>query len=540
LGDALLVAPVVHPAEPSSGLATVDVWLPDGDWLERGTGELVTGPRWLRVVADLGQVPQFVRPGSVLPLAEVAPTTSAQPADHTILSVFPGRNGSARIYRDDGTTTEYLAGRFSWTAVSISSADPSQCTLSVQPAGGEPPRDRQRYTVRFEHTHAPAEVRVDGQPHDDWWYDPDAAVTVVDVPHRSGAQALTVDVATTGEPLAAYGKQRTAALRATDLRRLLGDDTLPDSALDAAVRGLPSDHPSRAAAIARIGGPLIHVYSYTAPDEAISVLGHVVVGSAEAGPARVGATWTRRHGSRIETLVSDAVELRPAMDAAVLAAPFRFDGALVPTAWSVEVTVSWDGLTLTERHDSAVLIPALPSWRVTFRSAADRASPERLLADLARSTPEFEWARWEADPGSVDFPNLAEPYTLLFGKGAPLGPEAAPVAYAATAVVLAEDRDLSFGYQAGGAVDVYLDGEPVPSDSTGAGPVPFYTLRPWLRRTPPVRVAAGVHALLFVCPRAELRLHDWYLNVRAVDPETGATAIDVCGAAPEPDLLRPQ
>ncbi|HEY7076468.1 MAG TPA: TIM-barrel domain-containing protein, partial [Solirubrobacteraceae bacterium] len=69
LGEALLAAPVMHPAEPSSGLATVDAWLPDGDWLERTTGERFTGPRWVRLVADLTRIPQFVRPGTILPLA---------------------------------------------------------------------------------------------------------------------------------------------------------------------------------------------------------------------------------------------------------------------------------------------------------------------------------------------------------------------------------------------------------------------------------------------------------------------------------------
>ena len=49
LGADLLVAPVVRPADPTTGLADVDVWLPAGPWLDRATGESFTGPRWVRL-----------------------------------------------------------------------------------------------------------------------------------------------------------------------------------------------------------------------------------------------------------------------------------------------------------------------------------------------------------------------------------------------------------------------------------------------------------------------------------------------------------
>jgi len=70
LGEAMVVAPVLHPVEPASGLAPVLAWLPAGEWVERSTRERCTGPRWVRQLADLHRLPQFVRLGSVLPLPD--------------------------------------------------------------------------------------------------------------------------------------------------------------------------------------------------------------------------------------------------------------------------------------------------------------------------------------------------------------------------------------------------------------------------------------------------------------------------------------
>ena len=218
----------------------------------------------MRLVADLERIPQFVRPGTILPLAEVAPTTAAQPADHLILSVFCGAAGSARIHEDET----------GWTNVRTATPDAASCTVTIEPAGAR------RHTVRLEGTRRPARVTVDGAAAE-WRHENET--TFVEVP----AGATTVAVSADG-PLTARGPEHDRAVRAADLRRLLGDPAEDDAALEAAVRALPADHPGRAAAIARIGGPAIQVFEHTAPDEAEAVLGRVVVAAPETGPpARV-------------------------------------------------------------------------------------------------------------------------------------------------------------------------------------------------------------------------------------------------------------
>jgi alpha-glucosidase (family GH31 glycosyl hydrolase) len=43
-GDQVIVAPVVHPVDSATQLATESIWLPDGDWIEQSTGKHICGP----------------------------------------------------------------------------------------------------------------------------------------------------------------------------------------------------------------------------------------------------------------------------------------------------------------------------------------------------------------------------------------------------------------------------------------------------------------------------------------------------------------
>jgi alpha-glucosidase (family GH31 glycosyl hydrolase) len=56
LGDDLLVAPVVEP-----GVTSVAVYVPQGEWIDAWTGELVVGPIVVERTAEVGSIPVFVR-----------------------------------------------------------------------------------------------------------------------------------------------------------------------------------------------------------------------------------------------------------------------------------------------------------------------------------------------------------------------------------------------------------------------------------------------------------------------------------------------
>jgi hypothetical protein len=281
-------------------------------------------------------------------------------------------------------------------------------------------------------------------------------------------------------------------VRAADLRRLGVDD----------VRALPEDHPARPAAVARSGGPAIQVFEHTAPDEAAAVLGRVVVAAPESGPpAQVRATWRRG---------PDAVSVGPLEvtgDAAVLDAPWAWDGTSSPARWAVDVRVDWDGLVLRERHESHILNPAIGVWRVRVGDG--------------------EEAVHAADPFDADFPSLADRYVVALWEAAHSAPREPLVAQATATLSVPGDRDVAFAYYAGGPVAVEVDGRPVEADVDGAGPVPNGTPHPWSRRTAPVRLAAGRHAVRFTCTKpADLAPFHLYLSACVVDAR-GEIVLDV-------------
>ena len=501
LGPDLLVAPVIRPADPATGLADVDVWLPEGPWLDRATGESATGPRWLRVGAPLDRVPTFVRPGTVLPLAPVTPTVGTP--ERLVLEVHLGAGtpaGSARVHDDDGETTDLETG--AWTDVTLSRPDTSRAVLSVAPG-----IDR-AYTVRLPFVVEPSAVTLDGDVVTDWRWSDDGALEV-DVPRT--AEAFTVDVTAAGD-LCRAGDDHDASVRGADLARVTGTDGDPV----AGVLGLASDSPARHLGVARLGGPAVQVVEYTTPDDAALALGRVIVSAPEHGPgADVAVRWTLERDGRVEQFDQTAHVAAPATEA-VLTTPFVWDGTLRPARWTADVLVRWGEFEVARRYEAAPLNPAFASWWVGVDSGDGTTSP---------------WSAWTVDPGDIDFGSLAQRVNVRFRGWDDVPLSAGTVGHALTTVTVPEDREVAFAYVAGGAVTVTVDGEDVTADVTGEPAIKYFTLDPPVRRTAGVALTAGEHTVAFRCPAPDnLADVDWYLSAWATDAD-GTRLLDVSAEA---------
>ena len=94
LGDSLLVAPVFAPD------GVVDYYLPEGQWTNFFTGEVVAGGRWVREKHGYQSVPLMIRPNAIIPIGANEQRPDYDYADGVTFHVFELQDGattSARV-----------------------------------------------------------------------------------------------------------------------------------------------------------------------------------------------------------------------------------------------------------------------------------------------------------------------------------------------------------------------------------------------------------------------------------------------------------
>jgi alpha-glucosidase len=497
LGDDLLAAPIVHPADPATGLAAANVWIPPGTWIDWATEETFTGPRWARLVGDLARIPLLVRAGAILPLAgppvpQPAPhlssgTSADIPADRLVLDVYPGPAGRFRLYEDDGTTPAYQAGQCEWTEITARRERENAWVVHVAPVEGRCdalPGER-AWEVRLHGCQEPRHVVVSNQDVADWDYDPARRTVTVHVPRRGKRRPLTVTVLTEG-PITALGPEHNQALALADARRLLGGDAgAAPGLLDAALRG---NTPAHRDAVARLGGPFARFLEFTTLEEASQQLGRVIVGAPTAGdPYGVEVEWTLQRADRQER---HTVQVENATTPQILNAPFAFDGQIETLHWAAQARLSWRGHVLTYTHRSRMLFPPVHTWRVLVYN------PERDPLPLGHVLAGEDALPWTVRrPDVAALRNLNGPFLLPLGQenrerlqaGEPLA------AYLATTVMSPDEQEASLLVRTRTPVVVYLNGEAVPA-GPGEEDCGYYPFE--VRRAGPFRLHAGENRLV--------------------------------------------
>ena len=122
-GPSLLVAPLLAPGEFRQ------VYLPPGSWYDYATNRKVDGGREFTVRASLGEIPVYVKAGSILPMqADFAPSPTGH-VQNLLLKVYPCADGSATLYEDDGKTPAYERGEYCKTRYELKCKG-SRLTLS--------------------------------------------------------------------------------------------------------------------------------------------------------------------------------------------------------------------------------------------------------------------------------------------------------------------------------------------------------------------------------------------------------------------------
>jgi len=515
LGDQMIAAPIVQPADPATGLAATEVWVPPGTWIDYTTHETFTGPRWVRLVGDLARLPMLMRAGAILPLAPspTAGTTDQLPRDPLILALFPGERGKFRLYEDDGLTEAYRQGQYEWTTFTARMPDPETWEVEVAAVEGHCPAlpDHRGYEIRLEGSRRPDRVMLDGTEVATWSYDPEALRTTILVPQRPKNRPLHL-IAVAQGGISALGEAHNRSLIHADVQRLLGEPCPEEALLDTALR---SQAPGRLEAIARLGGPFVRFLELTTPEEAALHLGRAIVAApTSADPYDLELTWTLVQGGQTR---QQTVRLAGTQESHILNSPFAFDGQVQTALWSAEARLTWRGATLVYTHHSQPLFPAIYAWHAILYDEGQNPLPlSQVMAADGTLNRALNWQPFvQTADGLI---NITLPHFLAFSLLPGLEVCASSAAYLATTVRCPDRRPVRVRFRAAGPVEFYLNGQPLadipPQPEEG---IPPFFRQP--RQTATVPLRPGANSLLVHTRPGQEGYPIWFFEAELTTPD---------------------
>ena len=131
-GSELLVAPVIKPVNPKTGLVTQKIWFPPGSWFNFFNGKQTKGGMWHKIKAKLEDIPVYAKAGAIVPLAPKVDWGGIENPKELDLHIFPGADNVFELYEDDGETTDYQRGKYAITTFTL-----KKNTFTIQPASGD-------------------------------------------------------------------------------------------------------------------------------------------------------------------------------------------------------------------------------------------------------------------------------------------------------------------------------------------------------------------------------------------------------------------
>lgn len=162
-GDDILATCIAKPVDKATGLATIDMWFPEGnDWYDMSTGAMHKGGTKADISYTIDENPWFVKAGSVIPMNPASVRLLKSPCDTLVLTAAPGADGELLYYEDDGISQNY-AKEYATTRV-LQKRNANRVTLTVQPREGsyKGMKDTRCLELRFPGTRTPLEVKVNG------------------------------------------------------------------------------------------------------------------------------------------------------------------------------------------------------------------------------------------------------------------------------------------------------------------------------------------------------------------------------------------
>jgi alpha-glucosidase len=306
-GDQMLAAPVVAPADKTSGLATEHVWLPQGEWIEWPTGKHFTGPASTDRSFSIDQIPVYLKAGAIVPMQPPMSYTGQKPVDPLIINVWPlnpGATSSYSVYEDSGIAEEYQRGVFARTPIKAAQTGDT-LRVEIGPVEGsyEGMMKARSYELRLPADWPPASVTVNGVAakrgdatgKGGWSFEGNTLTTVIPVASSSVESKITIEV------------HRTVGLtvRRDDLDGFAGAMTRLRGAYDALQKTSPVSSPPDPLIDAMQAGDRLGYHPEKAPEEIEHF--HAVLPEAQEAVDAIQRGFARRMDEFTKRLNQDAL-----------------------------------------------------------------------------------------------------------------------------------------------------------------------------------------------------------------------------------------
>jgi alpha-glucosidase (family GH31 glycosyl hydrolase) len=208
-GDSILADPITQPVAKDSKLATISVWLPPGDWIEWDSGATFHGPVTVQRNFSLGQIPLYVKAGSIIPMQSVKSHIDAS-ADPLLLTVFPLKNGQEskyKLYEDSGDTPGYQNEEAAWIPIRATlNENGTVLKVTISPAQGHynGMQTGRTYELQLPGSWPPSSVSVNGselaysrrKDAPGWRFDGNSLTTIISTSRFRMTDSVTITVRT--------------------------------------------------------------------------------------------------------------------------------------------------------------------------------------------------------------------------------------------------------------------------------------------------------------------------------------------------------
>ncbi|MDF2671326.1 MAG: xylS, partial [Paenibacillus sp.] len=146
---------------------TDEIYLPAGEWIDYWTGDTYSGPSLItyQTPSHVGG-PLFVRAGAIIPMWPEMEYAGMKVPERMELHLYPGQDGQAMLYEDDGVSLGYLEGESVFTHIASKYSHGNIIIDIGQRTGQYRNMKTERCWDLFIHTHdKPVLVKVNGE---DW------------------------------------------------------------------------------------------------------------------------------------------------------------------------------------------------------------------------------------------------------------------------------------------------------------------------------------------------------------------------------------